>query len=47
MVIGAGGRMIKEIGKRARMAITSAFDRPVHLFLHIKVREDWIDNLRV
>lgn len=46
MIIGAGGRMIKRIGERARLAINSAFDRPVHLFLHVKVREDWIDNLR-
>ena len=45
MIIGAGGSIVKKTGERARMAITSAFGRPVHLFLHVKVRPDWIDKL--
>jgi GTP-binding protein Era len=45
MIIGAGGSMIKKIGERARLAITSAIDRTTHLFLHVKVRQDWINHL--
>jgi GTP-binding protein Era len=47
MIIGAGGRMIKLIGERARLAITDALSVPVHLFLHVKVRADWIEKLKV
>ncbi len=47
MIIGAGGRMVKLIGERARIAITDALGTPVHLFLHVKVRPDWVDKLRI
>ncbi len=47
MVIGSGGSMIKKIGEKARIAISSAIGRPVHVFLHVKVRADWIDRLKV
>ena len=47
MIIGSGGRMVKLIGERARAAITDAIATPVHLFLHVKVRSDWIDKLRI
>lgn len=47
MVIGARGKMIKLIGERARLAIADALSVPVHLFLHVKVRSDWIEKLRV
>jgi GTP-binding protein Era len=47
MIIGAGGKMIKLIGERARLAITDALSVPVHLFLHVKVRPDWIEKLKV
>lgn len=45
MIIGAGGHMIKKIGERSRLAITAALDRGSHLFLHVKVRPDWINFL--
>jgi GTP-binding protein Era len=45
MIIGAGGHMIKKIGERSRLAITAALDRGTHLFLHVKVRPDWINFL--
>ena len=45
MIIGARGQMIKTIGERARREITTALDRKVHLFLHVKVRAEWIDKL--
>lgn len=45
MIIGAGGSMVKKIGEKARLAITATIDRPTHLFLHVKVRQDWINYL--
>lgn len=41
IVLGEGGRMIKAISTDARKEIAAAIDRKVHLFLHVKVREDW------
>lgn len=45
MIIGANGSMIKTIGERARREICAALHTPVHLFLHVKVRSDWIEKL--
>lgn len=44
IVLGEGGRTIKSIGKAARADIAEAADAPVHLFLFVKVRENWIDD---
>lgn len=44
IVLGKGGEQIKEIGSAARKQITSALEQKVHLFLFVKVREDWKDN---
>ena len=41
IVLGEGGRMIKAISMEARKEIAEAVERKVHLFLHVKVREDW------
>jgi GTP-binding protein Era len=41
IVIGEGGRTIKAIGQAARLEIAEAADQPVHLFLFVKVRENW------
>jgi GTP-binding protein Era len=41
IVLGEGGRMIKSISMDARRDIASAIGQKVHLFLHVKVREDW------
>ena len=41
IVLGEGGRMIKAISTEARREIAEAIERKVHLFLHVKVREDW------
>ena len=41
IVLGKGGQTIKEIGAKARAELESLFGRRVHLFLHVKVREDW------
>jgi GTP-binding protein Era len=44
IVIGEGGRTIKAIGSAARKEIAAAADQKVHLFLFVKVRENWADD---
>ena len=44
IVLGEGGRTIKAIGTAARKEISAANDAPVHLFLFVKVRADWLDD---
>jgi GTP-binding protein Era len=44
IVLGEGGRTIKAIGVAARKDIAEAHGAPVHLFLHVKVRERWLDD---
>ena len=44
IVIGEGGRTIKAIGAAARKDIAEANDGPVHLFLFVKVRANWLDD---
>jgi GTP-binding protein Era len=44
MVLGKGGQTIKAISQAARAEIAEAIDRPVHLFLFVKVREKWADD---
>jgi GTP-binding protein Era len=41
IVLGKGGQTIKAIGADARREIADVLERPVHLFLFVKVREDW------
>ena len=44
IVLGKGGQTIKAIGQAARIEIAEAADAKVHLFLHVKVRENWADD---
>ncbi len=44
IVIGEGGRTIKAIGTAARKEIAAAAEQKVHLFLFVKVRENWADD---
>jgi GTPase len=44
IVLGEGGQQIKAIGARARAELERMLERRVHLFLFVKVREDWIDD---
>ena len=44
IVIGKGGSMLKEIGKRARIDIEVFLDSKVFLELWVKVKKDWKDN---
>lgn len=46
IVIGEGGRMIKEIGTRARAEIARLLGCPVHLRLFVKVDPDWTQKQR-
>ncbi len=44
IVLGEGGQRIKAIGARARAELERMLDRRVHLFLFVKVRENWVDD---
>jgi len=44
IVLGKGGATIKKIGELARTELEEMFGRRVHLFLFVKVREDWAEN---
>ena len=44
IAIGAKGQTIKAIGEAARKEMEAAFDRRVHLFLHVKVAENWTEE---
>ena len=44
IVLGKGGARIKEIGTRARAELSGIMGRPVHLYLHVKVRPGWDDE---
>jgi GTP-binding protein Era len=41
IVLGKGGRRIKSISERARAELEAMFGRRIHLFLFVKVRENW------
>ncbi len=42
--LGKGGARIKQIGARARHELSQMLERPVHLFLHVKVSERWAED---
>ena len=44
IVLGEGGKRIKTIGARARAELGTMLDRKVHLFLFVKVRDNWLDD---
>jgi len=44
IVLGKNGAMIKKIGMLARREMTALFECPVHLFLFVKVKENWSDD---
>ncbi|HTP82363.1 MAG TPA: GTPase Era [Alphaproteobacteria bacterium] len=41
IVIGAKGAQVKAIGAAARAELTKVLGRKIHLFLHVKVQENW------
>lgn len=44
IVLGKGGARIKAIREAAQAELAEALDRPVHLFLTVRVREGWPDD---
>jgi GTPase len=44
IVLGDKGRAIKSISMEARKDIAEMAEKPVHLFLFVKVRENWGDD---
>ena len=44
IVLGKNGATIKSIGAASRQEISEILDVPVHLFLFVKVRENWGDD---
>lgn len=44
IVVGKGGRMLKKIGKEARLELAEALQQPVHLEMWVKVKDNWADN---
>jgi len=47
IVLGKGGQRIKAIGEAARMELAEVLGQKVHLFLHVKVDENWSENREV
>ena len=41
IVLGHGGSMIKKIGQSARKELQDLLEARIHLFLFVKVRENW------
>jgi GTP-binding protein Era len=44
IVLGKSGRQIKSIGAKARVGLEEILERRVHLFMHVKVRENWLED---
>jgi GTP-binding protein Era len=44
ILLGHKGETIKQVGQAARAEIAAFLDRPVHLFLTVKVRENWLEE---
>jgi GTPase len=44
IVLGKGGQTVKILGQQARQDMEKYFERRVHLFLFVKVRENWAED---
>lgn len=44
IVVGKDGHQIKQVSQRAREDMADFFDRPVHLFLHVKTQGNWVEK---
>ncbi len=44
IVLGKGGARIKAIGEAAREELSKLLGQKVHLFLHVKVQENWAED---
>jgi len=44
IVVGKAGRVLKRIGREARLELAERLQTPVHLELWVKVKENWADS---
>lgn len=44
IILGRDGAMIKKIGQSARLELEALLEERIHLFLYVKVRENWVDE---
>ncbi|MBT5432193.1 MAG: GTPase Era [Alphaproteobacteria bacterium] len=44
ILLGKGGRTIKDVGIAARKELEDILEMKVHLFLHVKVRTNWLND---
>jgi GTP-binding protein Era len=44
IVVGKGGRMLKKVGRAARVELSEQLGRPVRIELWVKVRDNWADR---
>ena len=44
IILGKNGQTLKWIGQKAREELIEILDRPVHLFLHVKVQQNWAED---
>ena len=47
IVLGKGGSKLKSIGETARKELVELLGAKVHLFLHVKVEENWSDDKEI
>ena len=47
IVLGKGGAKLKSIGEAARKELADLLGTKVHLFLHVKVEENWADDREI
>jgi GTP-binding protein Era len=47
IVLGKQGSRIREIGAKARAELAALLGHPVHLYLHVKVKEGWDEDRNV
>lgn len=44
IAIGTGGKTIKFVREAAQRELSAFLDRPVHLFMEVRVKEDWAED---
>jgi len=44
IVVGSGGLTIRQLSMESRKELAEVVEKPVHLFLFVKVRENWADD---
>jgi GTP-binding protein Era len=44
IILGKGGQTLKWIGENSRKELIEILGQPVHLFLHVKVKENWAED---